>query len=1090
MGSRSPLRYFLDLDGRTFEAREVTGTEALSAPFSIELRLAGGEGLPAEPEGLLRRAAAVLIGAEDEISRTIVGVITEAAVSGVVRGAPEVRVVVEPPVALLRHRVDFRVFRDRTVPEIAEEVLSTVGLAQGAPEGLSRLELRLSRAYSLRPYCVQCRESDLSFVHRLLEDEGIHYAFLDHGGMVLGDSPAAHDPIAGERRLPFRPAAGLGGHEEAIVSVARRARMSIGKVSLRDFDLARPSLSLDVEAAGPSPGGPELYDYPGEYADPAVGARKARLIAEAHACAAAGVSGRSVSARLAPGRVLEIEGTPDGDGDGHRVVTRVTHRFSRDGAAFSCAFDALDAAVPFRPPRVTPAPTLVNPLTGFVTGPEGEDVHTDEQGRVKVRFPWDRRQPFDDRCSDWIPVLQDNTGHSVGIPRVGWEVMTHFLEGDPDRPAVLGRMYNAEDTFPAELPAGKTKSSLKSMTSPGRGGTNQIEIDDASGREAVSIIAQKDKDVNVAHDKGSRVLHDKRRTVGVDDAIAIGRDATHWIGKDQTHHVASDETRFVGGSRSRSIGKGETSMVEGNRTLDVGTLHFRRVGTDDTVQAKRISELVGAIDLEASLKTNTTSAGKLLAVTVGGAHVEVVKTDKGESAKYARTETVGGNISTTAKAGIATKVEKRRVVTVGGPLLVDTKGKITISAGKKLEIDAATGALHADQEISLKVGSSAVIFKGGLLSMQADDVTFLGSGASALASGAIHLVPPGPGGASVAPGGVPDTGGSSGSAGGASSGASGGGSTGGSSGTSGGAGSPDGGAGSPDGGAGSPDGGEGSDAGPPGQASSGSNACTITSQTFATSPADRARTKIGVGEEVDLTMTPGPATWAITSGSGSLNPSSGSYATVTFTADDNGEDPEKTVTITATGSGGTCSITFTVVQPSSVSMERKQGTPLKHHEGRPDCGWIGVEWIHPNDVNFYNVQRREVDSRCVGTGCYSGPEFNGALHGRYVGGFGLWANVHMRDHDPAKGSKAAMEDHIYGGDPGPAVGDKPPFQPGTASFDIIHQWAVCNGTPHDFPAIRQEHVISADGTCVSAKGGNVEITMYSNGAGNPWPDPP
>jgi type VI secretion system secreted protein VgrG len=248
---------------------------------------------------------------------------------------------------------------------------------------------------------------------------------------------------------------------------------------------------------------------------------------------------------------------------------------------------------------------------------------------------------------------------------------------------------------------------------------------------------------------------------------------------------------------------------------------------------------------------------------------------------------------------------------------------------------------------------------------------------------------------------------------------------------------------------------------------------TITSQTVATSPTNRARTRIGVGEEVTLTANPGPATWAITSGTGRLSPSSGSHTSVTFTADDNAGS----VTITATGSGCSGTITFTVVQPSSWTMEKAPGTNLKHANGRPDCGWKGLTWYHPDDVNFYNVQVREQDSQAVTTGSYN--TFSGVKHGNYAGGFSAWFPV-VR-HDPAKGSTDDAPDEIYSGDPGAAnTRAAPPFTTGTMYFPIVLQWRVGSGSPHNFPSVRQEHEIFAPGRCESRKGAHTESRMYND----------
>ena len=729
MTQDQPLLYRLDVGMETFHVREIAGREDTSAPFRLELRFVVEHGLRAEPEELLTRGAVVRLERGGEHVRSIAGVVTEVSVSAVIRGAPEVHVVVEPQLALLRHRVDHRVFRDKTVPEIVEEVLGVVGIRKGV-EGPQGLALRLSSAYAKRPYTVEWRESDLDFVHRLLEDEGIFYFFTEQGGLVLGDTPAAYEPAHGPRALPFRGAHG----NDAVRAIARRAAASVGKVSLKDLDLEHPSLDLGVSCAGPTEGGPEHYDYPGEYAAPAVGARKAKLVAEAFACASSWFAGESTSGRLAPGHVLAITGTPGGVGEGEHVITRVSHAWKRDDAGFSCAFESRHAETTYRPPRATPEPRILNPLTGIVTGPAGQDIHTDALGRVKVHFHWDRLQPYDDDCSHWIPVLQDNTGHSVGIPRVGWEVLVHFLEGDPDRPVVLGRVYNAADNFPNALPAGKTKSALKSMSSPGRNGTNQIELDDLAGSEMITVLAEKDQNIVVANDKAAKIQRDEQILVVRDERVEIGHDQTERVGGSFTHTIERDQTRSVGASRTRNVSGAETSTVVGDRRVTIGGMHQRKIGTDDVVQAKNLNERVGAVDLEAFVKTNTTTSGKVELLTVGGAMIEVAKGAKTESTAKLRVETIGGLVLTKAGAGISAKAGKMRIMTVGGAMSTTAQGPIVLESGVKLGMDVGAGKLEG-QAIVLKVGESFVLLKDGVailnaaktLRLSIDDKNELGS---------------------------------------------------------------------------------------------------------------------------------------------------------------------------------------------------------------------------------------------------------------------------------------------------------------------------------------------------------------------------
>lgn len=256
----------------------------------------------------------------------------------------------------------------------------------------------------------------------------------------------------------------------------------------------------------------------------------------------------------------------------------------------------------------------------------------------------------------------------------------------------------------------------------------------------------------------------------------------------------------------------------------------------------------------------------------------------------------------------------------------------------------------------------------------------------------------------------------------------------------------------------------------------GGTTCTITSETVATSPADRTRTRIGVGEEVTLTVNPGPASWSITSGGGTLSPSTVSHSTVTYTAGHTGGN----VTITARPAGCSCTIRFTVVEPESWTMKRKPHTNLKHKHGRPSCGFKGIVYIHPNDVNFYNIERRERDSQSTATGSYN-PSHHRKWHGHYPEPerAGSWFSI--VDHSETDGSKVGMVDTVYSGyPPTGATGTAPPFHVGEYYWPITHQWRVGTSAARDFPVVRQEHEIFESGRCDSRKGGHSEHTMWDD----------
>lgn len=255
-------------------------------------------------------------------------------------------------------------------------------------------------------------------------------------------------------------------------------------------------------------------------------------------------------------------------------------------------------------------------------------------------------------------------------------------------------------------------------------------------------------------------------------------------------------------------------------------------------------------------------------------------------------------------------------------------------------------------------------------------------------------------------------------------------------------------------------------------------ACTISSLTFKSSPADRTRTKVGVGEEVTVTVTGNPATWTIDAG-GTISPNSGTQSSVTFTAG----ETAATATITATGSGCSCvnTITFTVVEPESMTMRRK-GSTLEHNNGIPDCGWTGLAYVHPNDVNFYRVQVRELDSQAVTTGSYVHPQLTGAYHGGYAPPSRASSWIPLTTHSESRGSKADGEDHVYSGyPPSSQTGTAPPFTTGRMYWPMTWQWRVRgSSTRKNLPGFRQNHVIATTGRCTSSKAGHSESCLYSD----------
>ncbi len=712
MTSFKPLRYFIEVGGQSYEAREVSGHEAMSTVFCFEAGFNVDRDFPPDPDDLIKSDATIVLMRGDLTVRRIQGIVTELSVSSTIRGVPDMHIVIEPRLSLARHRTDLRVFRNMTVPEMVVDVLSQIGV---------KPELRLSDSYERRPYCVQYCESDLDYVHRLMEDEGIFYFFLENDVMVLGDHTSSYEPLPGIREIPYRSGSGMDMHQDAVHTFGRRAALTVGKVSLRDFNPEHPSLNMDVEVPGPTAPGPEFYDYPGEYLEPSAGSRKARLISEAFACAAAAQVGRSFCGRFAPGFSFIIFDTPLGAVSGEQVLLSVEHRYERAAAGFSIDFQSQSAGITYRPPRNTYVPRILNPVTGFVTGPAGDDddIHTDEYGRVKIHFHWDRRLPPDDNCSHWIPTVQDNTGSSSAIPRRDWEMLVHFMEGDPDRPVILGRVYNGEDKTPFPLPLRKTCSALKSLSTPTRDGTNAIYLEDPAGREYIQIHAERDQNVVIANDKTEDILVDEGSAVEHDETIQIGANHTMKVGRDMQPHVEGNQTWSTGGNRKRTISGAETNMVLSDRSMSVGGNHMLKIDASSATASTDMIETISGAVIEISKDNNSTQSGENTNKLVFGCVTELAEDSKAETAVKKRSETISGFLFQKAEGEMKTKAGKKRKTTVGTNLDIQSKKQLSITAVEKLKTLSATAACEGTEDITLKVQDTNITLKGGVLKIEA-----------------------------------------------------------------------------------------------------------------------------------------------------------------------------------------------------------------------------------------------------------------------------------------------------------------------------------------------------------------------------------
>lgn len=512
--------------------RSAVGHEELGRPFCYELELLS-EDDAIKGSALLGQDATVTLSLQDESERYINGIVTAFSATGRVGRYATYSAQLRPWLWLLEHTRDCRIFQQETIPDIIQEVFRE--------HGFSDLDVRLNATYLPLDYVVQYRETTLAFVTRLMERAGIYYFFKHEQNkhmLVLADSPSAHEPAPGYEEIPYFPPESRHAREhEHIHSWRTEEHFKPGRYALEAFDFKRPSADLSAKSADPPDHAKarfEIYDYPGDYAETTEGETLARMRLEAEHAQQQRVLAVSNARGLSSGNLFKLKGFKRADQNRQYMLVSVASELHvnghESGGSLSCEYECKLCAVPaltdYRLELITPRPIVRGPQTAIVTGKKGDDIWTDEFARVKLQFHWDRNGKHDESSSCWVRVAQSWAGSGFGsihIPRVGQEVVVDFLEGDPDRPLVTGRVYNANQRPPYELPGKATQSGIKSRSANGGmpNESNELRFEDKKGEEEVFLHAQKDFKQVVENDQSSEVHRDQSIVIGGSQSITI-----------------------------------------------------------------------------------------------------------------------------------------------------------------------------------------------------------------------------------------------------------------------------------------------------------------------------------------------------------------------------------------------------------------------------------------------------------------------------------------------------------------------------------------------------------------------------------------
>ena len=463
--------------------------------------------------------------------------------------------VLRPWVWFLTRASDCRIFQKMTVPDIIKQIFGKY------PNAV--YELKLSGSYQAWDYCVQYRETDYNFISRLMEQEGIYSYFKHSEGkhtFVLADSPAAHDPYPGCASLGFVADNHSGSTEkERIVDWAYGAEVQSGKYVIDEYDFTKPSTELLQKTLQPrehEQAEHEIYDWPGEFDAASEGEGYVRLRMEELQARYERVQAVTNARGISAGHTITLKGHPRADQNKQYLIVATHFELASNeheaagsaGASFNASFDCIPATTQYRTPRETPKPIVQGLQTAKVVGPKGEEIYTDEYGRVKVHFHWDRHGKEDENASCWIRVSQPWAGKHFGmvsIPRIGQEVVVEFLEGDPDRPLITGRVYNAEQMHPWELPANKTQTGILSRSSMAGayGNANAIRFEDKKGEEQLWLHAEKDQLTEVEHDEDKWVGNDRRKTIDGNETTVVHKNRTETGRPERNHHDSPEPQR-------------------------------------------------------------------------------------------------------------------------------------------------------------------------------------------------------------------------------------------------------------------------------------------------------------------------------------------------------------------------------------------------------------------------------------------------------------------------------------------------------------------------------------------------------------------
>lgn len=612
--------------------KSMSGREELGRLFDYHLVLLD-PAQDVDPDKLVGTNVTIRLQLENQKTRYFNGYIASLSFLGYEANAGVYHAQMVPWLWLLSRTSDCRIFQEKTVKQILEEVFKDFGFQD--------YEFKLSGSYKPKVHCVQYNETALNFVSRLMEHEGIYYWWKHENGkhtMVITDDMAKHQEHPERSKIEWRPRTGLL-EDGFLYDLRVQKTVSTGAFATNDYNFKKPKQDLRSKLAKEKKHAAakfEHFEFPGIFRETGDGQSLAKVRLEEAQVGHESIDAMVTARAMSCGYMFQLSRAERKDQERKYLITSTVLTISVDaygtgggsGDKFECHITCIPEASVFRPARISPKPLIRGPQTALVVGPSGEEIYTDEFGRVKLHFYWDRRSKADDKSSKWVRVSHPSAGGTYGfisMPRVGQEVIVEFLNGDPDQPLVTGRVYNGENMPPYKLPGDKTRTVWKSNSSKGGGGFNEMRFEDAKDKEQIFIHGQKDMDVRVKKVRKEYTGADQHLIVGNDQLKKVTRDLHQEIGRHhkksiaKNHHVDIGEDDITKVGKSHQVAAGSDVRIAAGGDTEINTSGSTAIvsGTSIVVEAMEIT-LKGAGGFVKVDPSGVTIQGSLVLINSGG----------------------------------------------------------------------------------------------------------------------------------------------------------------------------------------------------------------------------------------------------------------------------------------------------------------------------------------------------------------------------------------------------------------------------------------------------------------------------------------